>query len=1143
MTVHLQADRLREIHTFDDVLEYLREELDWPIDADDLEDATFDWDPDELGLPRERVPHLASLRQLRPLESTQPWGIFFLEFDGPRLPLTALRRVLDRLVTKKRATGSGTARTWKLDDLLFIITTTGGESVELHFLSFRSDDAGKSELLSVPWRPDRSPSRHLNRLATELLPHLAWPDDPDQVDAWRDEWRQAFRLRLGEAIRTVNSLVDRMATTARDIRERISGALEDEAGTGPFNDLLDDVRAELVGSATPAQFADMCAQTLVYGALTARVTDPDSFGASPTLASIPLANPFLSAFFEEVHDNALQLGGDDDLEQLVADLKASQVEAILDQFGSTVRGGDPVIHFYEEFLNQYDPEMRIQAGAFYTPQAAVRYMVRLCDAVLKDRMGLPLGVADTATWGDVAARLDLQLPGAVDPASTFVSMLDPATGTGTFLVEWLRQCKESFVAENDLGQWSAHARTLLPNLNALELMLAPYAVAHLKTALELHDDGIEGTQLGIYLTDTLQRGGTGQLSLEPDAISVEGERADEVKRQVRSTICIGNPPYDRVAREAGGGWITDGSGGRCLFDDILDPAKRHAMFSHQASLYNKFVYFWRWSLWKVFEDRPGLPGIVTLITPSSWLAGPGFVGLRQLVRELGDEVWVTDLGGDNRGTRRDENIFEIETPVAIVTVSRSSAGDHATPAIVRYRRIEGTAAEKLAILASYVPELDGTDWVHAAPGWLDPLVPATGGSEWLGFPLLTDLFPWQQPGCMFNRTWPIAADRETLLKRWNRLVATADPDDRALCFFTPSSGRNIHTRVAGLARIIDEPVGAVAPPAIRYGYRSFDRQWALADPRLAKTESPSLWASLSDRQVFLTTMTTSAMGTGPAATITAWVPDKHHFRGSFGGKDVIPLYRDADGTQNVDPRVLSAITDAHQGLLLDAPAVGVKALFAYSYALLAGTDYTDRFAAELETPGPRVPLTADPSLFEEVAELGRELLRLHTYGERFAGDRTDGLRHPNVVLLAPITELPPRARDVTWDATNRRLSVADGQIGGVSEAVWSFQVSGMPVVKKWLGYRTATAAGRAASSTSPLDRIRSTSWLPEWTEDLLDLVSVLQRTVDLLPVGVELLQRICDGPLIPASDLPPIDPALREPPAVARGGTQNGLGL
>ena len=154
--------------------------------------------------------------------------------------------------------------------------------------------------------------------------------------------------------------------------------------------------------------------------------------------------------------------------------------------------------------------------------------------------------------------------------------------------------------------------------------------------------------------------------------------------------------------------------------------------------------------------------------------------------------------------------------------------------------------------------------------------------------------------------------------------------------------------------LADLKIGAPHEPIVRFGMRSFDRQWTFRDPRLAKTESPSLWASLSDKQVFLTTMTTSSLGGGPAATLTTAVPDKHHFRGSYGGKDVIPLYRDANGTPNADRAALKVLRQQ-----LDTN-VTIEHLFAYTFGVLAGTDYTERFREALETPGPRVPLTSRP---------------------------------------------------------------------------------------------------------------------------------------------------------------------------------------
>lgn len=1134
MSVRLSPATLRSVRSFEDVLALLSDELDWPITTDQLEEATFDFSPEELGLPSDRVPKLESLRQLRPLTVHQPWGIFFVEFTGPRLPLTPLRRLLQRLVTAKRA-GTKQHATWDLDDLLFIITTNGGDAVELHFIAFFETSDGPVEIRSLPWRPDHSPQQYLDRLARELLPHLEWPADDGDTEHWRRAWRAAFTLRHGEPIRTAQRLAERMAEVATVLRGTIAETIADEHGSGPFSTLLDEVRRELVANVDEPKFADMCAQTLVYGTLTARITDPDGFGASPTLAVVPLSNLFLAAFFEQVHDQVAELDlHDTGLEQLVADLRASNIEAVLDQFGSTAKGGDPVIHFYEEFLKRYDRQMRADAGAFYTPQPVVEAMMRLVDHILRERFGLAAGLADDTSWADVCEHLDIPVPDGIEPTAPFVNMLDPATGTGTYLVEWLRRARQSFLVSHSEADWPAHLeRSVLPAVHAFELMLAPYSIAHLKVALETHAHGLVDPAIGIHLTDTLEMRSTqAQLAGLEDPVAAEGARAARLKEDGRFTIAIGNPPYDRISRDAGGGWVTEaGPDQHSLFDEILDPAREHTNFAHQASLYNLYVYFWRWSLWKVLEDSPAGVGIVSFITASSWLSGPGFLGLRQLVRELADEIWVIDLGGDNKGARPEENVFDIETPVAITTIIRTRSKNGSGPAQVRYLRLGGSREDKLGALQELQPEASDA-WFRAPNGWHDPLMPPTGKEDWLDYPDLVDLFPWQQPGCKFGRTWPISPHSAILKARWRRFLSTSDPSDRADCFVTAKAGRNISTSVSGFPRLVDLPEDATHEPIVRYGYRSFDRQWAFADPRLAKTESPSLWMSRSPRQVFFVTKTTMRFGGGPAATASTAVPDLDHFRGSFGGKDVIPLYRDAGGTPNTAPETVEVVTATHRAADSATDEVTHERLFAYCYGVLAGADYTERFAVELETPGPRVPITADPALFQQMADHGEELLWLHTYGERFQGlHRPERLPTDDRFAWAkPITEIPDTPRDFKYDPDTQTLHIADGAVTGVHPDVWEFEVSGMQVVKKWLGYRTRRGAGRAASSTSPLDQIRPEEWADEWSTELFELLTVLQRTIELLPQGAELLGRICQGPQVAASELPPVPDALRRPP-------------
>ena len=774
------AETMRGIRTFAQVFQYLVDAQGWPadlsdrLDDDDLTAVTYDWDPDELGIPVERLDDLKRLQQMRPLTANQPWGVFFLQFSGPRLRYTPIRRLLRALVTKKRAVGAATTPTWALEDLLFVVITGTGDDVELHFLAFQGSNPQTAEFRSLAWRPAHAPTRHLQRLSDELLPCLAWPADDSDVDSWRKTWSEAFKLPVGQTIKDSVRLADRMARTARDLRTQIREAVDNENGSGPFSMLMAEIRTQLVSDVNADSFADMCAQTLVYGMLSSRVTNPKDFGSSPIFSAVPVANPFLEALFEQVHDEAVSLDlPGSDLPQLVADLRETNVEAILDQIGSTAKGGDPVIHFYEEFLKKYDRKMRADAGAFYTPQPAVEFIVRAVDEVLRSRFDLSVGIADATSWREVADRNGFDVPEGVDPDKPFVSMVDPATGTGTFLVEWLRRARQSFLEHRAPDDWSQHLRDrLLPSMHAFELMLAPYAIAHLKVALELHAVGAGDGAMQILLTDTLEHAARqGQLTTMTDPVAAEGERAAELKENERFTVVVGNPPYDREQRAVGvaakrkGGVVRHGAASVApLLDAVTRPMKEAGRGVNLKSVYNDYVYFWRWALWQVAELPPG-PGVVALVTASSYLHGISMGGVRHLLRNALDELWIVDLGGEGRGALQEDNIFDIRTPVAIAVGVRTGR-KRANECEVRYLKITGTRTQKLAQLG----EIELSDIAEVVPGeGLDHMQPRSG-AQYYNYPEVTDLFPWVHSGCQMKRTWPIAEAQSVLGRRWRTLL-------------------------------------------------------------------------------------------------------------------------------------------------------------------------------------------------------------------------------------------------------------------------------------------------------------------------------------------------------------------------------------
>ena len=490
-----------------------------------------------------------------------------------------------------------------------------------------------------------------------------------------------------------------------------------------------------------------------------------------------------------------------------------------------------------------------------------------------------------------------------------------------------------------------------------------------------------------------------------------------------------------------------------------------------------------------------------------------------MMREVFDELWILDLEGDKLGARKTDGVFNITVGTCIALGVKKGAAQSETPARVRYHKITGTTAQKLARLDE-IKSLSDVVWLDCPKDWQAPFLPRTGNAIYWTMPLLTNLFPWQLPGVKWHRTWPIAETEDLLRARWSELMSAQGAARGAL--FRETTSRQIANSYtdeinggARLASIQSLPADAATPPLQRYGFRSFDRQWMLNDPRLCDRMRPPLWKSYGPQQIFFTGMTSEIYGAGPALTATPYIPDLHHFRGSFGGKHIIPLWRDAAATQaNVTAGVLEHLS-ALYGRAVEAPDV-----FAAVYALLFPRAYVERFADELLIPGPRVPLPADVAAFEEAANLGHQLIRLHTWNER---DLQNGAPTHQVTQGSASYEVPisPKPEDYpetfAYDPNERTLRVGDGKFGNVAPAIWNYGVSGLPVVESWLKYRMKAGAGR---SSSALDAIRPAFWSDTMSRELQELLWTLEASLELEAQCAKLLETVLSGSLVAATDLP-----------------------
>ena len=345
--------------------------------------------------------------------------------------------------------------------------------------------------------------------------------------------------------------------------------------------------------------------------------------------------------------------------------------------------------------------------------------------------------------------------------------------------------------------------------------------------------------------------------------------------------------------------------------------------------------------------------------------------------------------------------------------------------------------------------------------------------------------------------------------------------------------RNVNSEVAGLfdssrLRKISAISTADKPERLtRYCYRAFDRQWVLLDARVGDYFRPDLIYSYSSAQVYFCQLQSHPLAHGPGIIAAAHIPDRHIFRGSYSGKDIIPFFRDGECRNvNITYNLLNSL-GSHLNIDVEAGTCA-----AYVYALLANQTYTQRFWNELETPGPRVPVTKDPDLFAEAAALGRRLIWLHTYAERFQGEgRGDEVPAGRAKCLQAVPDDPKRYPETySYDPTRREIHVGEGRFGPVAPEVWGFEVSGLKVVQSWLGYRMKKRAGK---KSSPLDDIRPERWTPQMTDEFLELLWVLEATLAMEPQLADVLDRVVAGPCFTEDELPAPTEAERKPPAGA----------
>ena len=1073
-----------------------------------FEELTFEYTPEELGIDAKNAAKIQEIKRLRPLVPGQPWGIFFVKFEPKRLPVVALRRILGQVALKKRASANKSERqAWAADDLLFVSNYGEGEERRIAFAHFsKPQDSHDLPTLKVLGWDNLDTPLHLDAVARELSDHLAWPDDEDDPNAWRERWRSAFTLRHREVISTSKQLSERLAELARAIRDRIRTALAIETEAGPLTQLMKAFQTALVHDLGEAGFADMYAQTIAYGLLSARITDPARRTADD-LAAHMRTNPFL----KELMETFLYVGGRrgkaggpgidfDELgvSEVVELLDQANMEAVVRDFGDRNPQEDPVIHFYEHFLAGYNKKQKVSRGVFYTPRPVVSYIVRSVDELLRTEFGLADGLADTTTWGEMAKRHeDLKIPEGTSPTQAFVQILDPATGTGTFLVEVIDLIHNTMAAKwksQDHGEkksqtlWNEYVpKHLLPRLHGYELLMAPYAIAHLKIGLKLFETGYgfeSDERARVYLTNALEPAEDEQLMLDfLPALAHEAKAVNEIKRKQRFTVVMGNPPYSGLSSNMGP-WIDGLLKGR-LPDGTATESYYHVdgepLGERKVWLQDDYVKFIRLSQWLL--DGTGV-GVHGYISNHGYLDNPTFRGMRWSLMQSFRRIRVLDLHGNLKkkeaapGGGRDVNVFDIQQGVAIGLFTKSAAASRC----VCHADLWGKQEQKYCWLWEHGSA--DTEWVQLEPApsfYLFEPFDDAATDAYYGWPAINEVMDVNVTGIVTARDgFVIDLEPRALLDRIETFLDNRLSDNEVKKRL--GLKENYAWRVAAARRELRAATKRkrLEDFVTKILYRPFDERFIFWHPSVVwRPRTEAMPHLLAGENVALMTCR-QAIGNGWKHLLTtqliaddSMVSNRTRERGylfpvylypGVGSADTSLFSRWAKGkdgrTPNLDSGFVEQIaTAAELRFVSDGrgdlrKTFGPEDVLAWIYAVFHSPGYREHYEAQLKLDFPRVPLPGGVDLFRKLAEAGHDLLALHLLESPKLGKPITtytGPRNPEVGRVG-------WSDGTVWiDAgkTNAReghRATKPSTIGfqGVPEEVWDFQIGGYQVCHKWL---------------------------------------------------------------------------------------------
>ena len=813
----------------------------------------------------------------------------------------------------------------------------------------------------------------------------------------------------GNAIQRITSasrLAQLMAGKARLLENIIEQAMNEDTDSYANSNLHGQYEAfklVLIHDLEKSAFADIYAQTIVYGMFAARLHDdtPEDFSREEAARLIPKTNPFLRQIFNTLAGNDLDERIAWVVDDLVTVFQATDIKKIMATYTQDKRHHDPMIHFYEDFLSQYNPSLRKSKGVWYTPQPVVGFIVRAVDEILKTEFGLPDGLADYSMIQKEVSeeqRYDRRTKdGMKHTMKSFhkVQILDPATGTGTFLAEVVNQIYDHY--RGNQGIWQQYVEQhLLPRLNGFEILMASYAVAHLKLDMLLGETGYQhktDKRLRIYLTNSLEECSTEQPTLFSQWLSREGTEANVIKRDCPVMVMIGNPPYS-ISSQNNGEWITN----------LISDYKKDLNERNIQPLSDDYIKFIR--LGQYYIEKNG-EGVLGFISNNSYIDGVIHRQMRKSLFNSFDKIFILNLHGSTKRREaaldgsKDENVFDIQQGVSINLFCRTKNHQQKECQVYHFD-LYGSRENKYSYLNEHT--LSNMNWEV-----LNPQSP-----QYFFVPKDFSVQDEYEKGFMIGDLMPLSSS------------GVKTHHDKELVSTFPFNSDN------------NRP----------YTYRPLDNQWIDYDlNKVVRHRYKYMRHLLKDNISLIIGPQGQAIGemSWNIVYVSKHLVDTNIFY--RGGGIVFPLYLYTEnmGTEeripNLNPDVLKQI---EQSL---GEQVEPQDLFDYIYAVLHSPSYRERYKEFLKIDFPRIPYPTDAERYHALAALGAKLRKLHLM---------EGLPS-NTGVTFPVAGTT-QVDCYRWEQ-NRVYINNEQYFEGVPESAWNFYIGGYQPAQKWLKDRKGMTLG------------------------------------------------------------------------------------